>query len=53
MSKELVNALNSGDNIEAEKIFNGELATKVGDALELRRRDMAKTFVKSMENETD
>ena len=53
MSKEIVDALSNGDNLEAEKVFNSAISTKVGDALETRRKEMAKSFVKSLENETD
>ena len=53
MSKEIVDALSNGDNLEAEKVFNSAISTKVGDALETRRKEMGKTFVKSLENETD
>ena len=53
MSKEIVNALEMGDNLEAEQIFNSAITSKVGDALETRRKEKAKTFVKSWEDETD
>ena len=53
MSKEIVNALEMGDNLEAEQIFNSAITSKVCDALETRRKEMAKTFVKSVEDETD
>ena len=53
MSKEIVNALEMGDNLEAEQIFNSAITSKVGDALETRRKEMAKTFVKSWEDETE
>ena len=53
MSKEIVNALEKGDNLEAEQIFNSAITNKVGDALETRRKEMAQTFVKSWEDEAD
>ncbi len=55
MSKEIVNALASGDNLEAESEFGTAISTKVGDALETRRKELANVFVKSMsvENEKD
>tara|TARA_R110001592_G_scaffold178723_1_gene419950 strand:- start:208 stop:378 length:171 start_codon:yes stop_codon:yes gene_type:complete len=56
MSKEFVDALVDNNNIEAEKAFSITMATRVGDALEVKRRELANTFVKSQEaevNETD
>ena len=45
MSKEFVNAIEAGNNLEAEKAFKDSVASKVGDALEIKRKDMSKTFV--------
>ena len=61
MSKEFVDAVVSGNNIEAEKVFNIAMTTKVGDALQVQRKELANTFVKSIKhidqeadvNETD
>ena len=46
MSDEFVNALQNGNNIEAEDAFKAAIQTKVGDALEAKRKEVAKTFVK-------
>ena len=43
--KDFVSAIGDGDNLSAETHFNSALATKVGDALETKRKDVAKTFV--------
>ena len=43
--KDFVNAIGDGDNLAAETHFNNALAAKVGDALETKRQDVAKTFV--------
>ena len=47
MSKEFVDAIVGGDNLEAEKAFSITMATRVGDALEVKRKELANTFVKS------
>ena len=47
MSKEFVDALVNSNNIEAEKAFSITMATRVGDALEVKRKELANTFVKS------
>jgi len=43
--RDFVNAIGDGDNLAAETHFNNALASKVGDALETKRQDVAKTFV--------
>ena len=45
MSREFVDSVESGNNLEAEKAFKDSVASKVGDALEIKRKDMSKTFV--------
>ena len=48
MSREFVDAIEVGNNIEAEKVFTQGMAAKVGDTLEVKRKEIASTFVKSM-----
>lgn len=43
--RDFVDSIASGDNLSAETHFNQALAAKVGDALETKRQDVAKTFV--------
>ena len=43
--KDFISSIASGDNLAAETHFNNALATKVGDALETKRQDVAQTFV--------
>ena len=47
MSKEFVDAIVDGNNLEAEKAFSITMSSKVGDALEVKRKELANTFVKS------
>jgi len=44
-SKEIINAIDSGDNLKAEQEFNDIMSTKVGNSLETKRQEVAKTFV--------
>ena len=54
MSKEFVDSVVSGNNIEAETAFKSSISTKVGDALEVKRKDYSKTFVNNVSpEETD
>jgi len=53
MSREFVDALVDGNNINAEKAFDNAMSNKVGDALEVRRRNLANTFVKYKDKEAD
>ena len=47
MTKEFVDAIVSGNNLEAEKAFSITMADRVGNALEVKRKELANTFVKS------
>ena len=47
MSREFVNSIESGDNLEAEKACKDSMTNKVGDSLEIKRKEISKTFVAS------
>ena len=47
MSREFVDSIASGDNLDAEKAFKNSMTNKVGDALKIKRKEMSKTFVAS------
>jgi hypothetical protein len=53
MSKEFVKSVISDNNIEAEKAFNDSISTKVGQALEVSRREISKNIVSTKMVETD
>ena len=54
MSREFVDSVVSGNNIEAEKVFKTSISAKVGDALEIKRKEISKAFVSNVEKmETD
>ena len=53
MSKDFVDSISTGDNLGAETAFNVAMATKVGDTLEVKRRELANTFVKYQNKEAD
>ena len=44
MSREFIDAIASGDNLEAEEEFNNSISSKVGGMLEFRRKEIAQTF---------
>ena len=48
MSRELVDAIVSGNNIGAEEVFKTAVGAKIGSALEVKRKELANTFVKTM-----
>jgi len=52
-TKDIIDALSDGDNLGAEKAFKDTIASKVGDALETKRKEVANTFVKSTKVEED
>ena len=47
MSKDFVDSISTGNNLGAETAFNVAMATKVGDTLEIKRKEVSKTFVNS------
>ena len=54
MSREFVDSVVSGNNIEAETAFKNSIVVKVGDALEIKRKEYSKTFVNNVSpEETD
>ena len=54
MSKEFVDTIVAGNNIDAEAAFKSSISTKVGDALEIKRKEYSKTFVNNVSpEETD
>ena len=53
MSREFVDAVVAGNNIEAEKVFTQSIATKVGDNLEVKRKELSNTFVNSVSKDTE
>jgi len=52
-TKDIIDALQSGDNLGAEKAFKDTIQAKVGDALEVKRKEVANTFVQSNKVEDD
>ena len=46
-TKDIIDALSDSDNLGAEKAFKNTINTKVADALETKRKEVANTFVKS------
>ena len=47
MSREFVDSVALGNNVGAEKAFKDSIANKVGDALEVKRKEISKTFIAS------
>jgi len=53
MSREFVDSVESGSNIEAETAFKTSMSTKVGDALEIKRKEISANFVKNVSPEPE
>ena len=53
MSREFVDAVAAGNNIEAEMVFTQSMASKVGDTLEVKRKELSNTFVNSVSKDTE
>ena len=52
-TKDIIDALQNSDNLGPEQAFKDTIATKVGDARETKRKEVANTFVKSTKVEED
>ena len=44
MSREFIDAIESGNNLGAEDEFKSSISSKVGDSLEIRRKELSQTF---------
>ena len=53
MSREFVDAMGKGDNLEAENAFKNSIISKVGGALEVKRKGLANTFVRNATTKTE
>ena len=52
-TKDIIDALSDGDNLGAEEAFKDTIQSKVGNALETKRKEVANSFVKSEVNQED
>ena len=52
-SEKFVDALQKGNNLEAEDAFKTAIGDKVADALETKRKEVANNFVQSKKVESD
>ena len=46
MSREMIDALANGDNLSAENEFKSAISQKIGDSLELKRKEVAGSMIK-------
>tara|TARA_R100000458_G_C8066180_1_gene106975 strand:+ start:280 stop:453 length:174 start_codon:yes stop_codon:yes gene_type:complete len=46
-TNEIVDALSNNNHLEAETVFKNVMQQKIGDALEVKRREVANNFVKT------
>ena len=52
-TKSMIDALDAGDNLSAEKEFKAALADKVGGELDAKRKDLAGTIMNKEPEEKD
>ena len=45
MTREIIDAIATGDNLGAETEFKNAMTKRVGDALEIKRKEVAQTIV--------
>ena len=51
MSREFIDAIELGKNLEAENVFKTAITTKIGDSLENKRKEISKNFVGKYEDQ--
>ena len=51
MSREFIDAIELGKNLEAENAFKTAITAKVGDSLENKRKEISKSFVGKYEDQ--
>lgn len=51
--RSMIDALDQDNNLDAETSFKAALTDKVGDVLDMKRKDLAKTFVRTGEADVD
>tara|TARA_B100000787_G_C16056782_1_gene233727 strand:- start:503 stop:700 length:198 start_codon:yes stop_codon:yes gene_type:complete len=51
MSREFIDAIELGKNLEAENAFKAAITTKIGDSLENKRKEISKNFVGKYEDQ--
>ena len=47
-SKEFVNALSNGSNLEAEDAFKSAMSQRIGNALENKRKELSKNYAQTV-----
>ena len=47
-SKEFVDAISNGSNLEAEDAFKSAMSQKIGDALENKRKEISKGYAQTV-----
>ena len=47
-AKEFVNAISNSSNLEAEDAFKSAMQSKIGDALETRRKELSKNYAQTV-----
>jgi len=49
--RDFIDAIDAGDNIKAQSNFDSEMSTRISDALQTKRIEVAKSFVRKSESE--
>jgi len=49
--RDFVDSIDAGDNIKAQSDFDSEMSTRISDALQTKRIEVAKSFIRNHEKE--
>ena len=49
--RDFINSIDDNDNVKANTDFNSEMQSRISDALEIKRVEIANTFVKTSKSQ--
>jgi hypothetical protein len=49
--RDFIDAIDAGDNVKAQSDFDSEMSTRISSALDNKRQEVAKTFIRKNQNE--
>jgi hypothetical protein len=49
--RDFIDSIDAGDNIKAQSNFDSEMSTRISDALQTKRIEVAQSFIRNQEKE--
>lgn len=51
--RDFIDSIDAGDNIKAQSDFDSEMSTRISDALQTKRMEVAQSFIRNHEKENE